>query len=432
MSACGGSQTPAGPTVPRTRWSGAIVGPPTLSWLLQGHNLSVNLTMPLTPYPCTNGSHEPVDQVLQKLRYWLQLYEGDLLVQVVPCRWRGEKEPCTFGPLKPSTHYCVRTVAVEMATQSREAEQCVVTPPDPAGFPWFLLVLLSAVLPLLILAGFCSIHLQVLPSPSEMHLPETLQGLQNRELSKTMGVPALELKEDSLSLLLPPMSPSHGLPVAEQGVPAVRLLLRGSLPQDVSGYCANGFGPGCCEGQQPSCTLGRPGHAFSYQISSQLEEDEEADEDNVLEQLVSVGQGRDSYTGDGDYGISETLLSQHLQLYSKCQCPALGAGSCLPLPAPGRSFSQEDLQESLGVPGHGVQLSSVKLHASEEEDGRQLIHALQPLWTELQPGDSTVQPGSPEPTAPGIPCQLPHLPSKALQAAAFSGYELRPRADGEP
>lgn len=61
----------------------AIVGPPKLSWLLQGHILNVNIIMPLTPYRSTNGSYKPVDQVLLKLWYWLNLYEGDVLVQQV-------------------------------------------------------------------------------------------------------------------------------------------------------------------------------------------------------------------------------------------------------------------------------------------------------------------------------------------------------------
>ena len=61
----------------------AIVGPPKLSWLLQGHILSVNIIMPLTPYQSKNGSYKPVDQVLLKLWYRLNLYEGDVLVQQV-------------------------------------------------------------------------------------------------------------------------------------------------------------------------------------------------------------------------------------------------------------------------------------------------------------------------------------------------------------
>lgn len=61
----------------------AIVGPPKLSWLFQGQNLSVNIIMPLTPYRSKTGSYKPVDQVLQKLWYQLSLYEGDVLIQQV-------------------------------------------------------------------------------------------------------------------------------------------------------------------------------------------------------------------------------------------------------------------------------------------------------------------------------------------------------------
>lgn len=57
-----------------------------------------------------------------------------LLCFQVPCKQSGKDAPCTFRYLKPSMRYCVRTVAAGMAKeQSREAEQCVVTPAGPAG-----------------------------------------------------------------------------------------------------------------------------------------------------------------------------------------------------------------------------------------------------------------------------------------------------------
>ncbi|XP_009927202.2 interferon lambda receptor 1-like isoform X2 [Haliaeetus albicilla] len=415
-----------------------IVGPPKLSWLLQGHILNVNIIMPLTPYRSTNGSYKPVDQVLLKLWYWLNLYEGDVLVQQVPCKWSREEAPCTFRYLKPSTQYCVRTAATGMVgEQSQEAEQCMVTPPGPAGFPWVLLAVLSGIFLLLSMAGLCFVQLHVFPSPSETLLPKTL-ALLNRDPSVTIREPTLELKEDSLTLLLPTVLPSCQLPAGEQTTPTVQLLVRESLSQDMNGYCANGFGPDCHEGRDPSCTHSQLGHALGSQVSLRLEEDGEVcDGDDVLEQPVLVGLTRDSYTGDRDYRTSEMWLPLHLQLHSKCQCPALGVGSWLPLPTPGRSFSQEDLRESLGMARHWVLLSSVKLPASEEEDGGQLVHAVQPLHglgTEPQPGDSTVQQVDLEQAALGVPspCQLPQLSPDIRQAAAFSGYELRPPADSEP
>uniref|UniRef100_A0A8C9L9Q5 Amidase domain-containing protein n=1 Tax=Pavo cristatus TaxID=9049 RepID=A0A8C9L9Q5_PAVCR len=60
-----------------------IVGPPTLSWQLQGHNLSINLSAPLTPYQSRHGSYRPLSRVLRKLRYHLRLYHGDVLQQEV-------------------------------------------------------------------------------------------------------------------------------------------------------------------------------------------------------------------------------------------------------------------------------------------------------------------------------------------------------------
>ncbi|KAM6352929.1 uncharacterized protein FN964_006814 isoform 2-T2 [Alca torda] len=305
------------------------------------------------------------------------------------------------------------------------------------GFPWLLLAILGGVfLLLLCMAGLCCVQLCVFLSPAEAHLPKTLAHL-NTELSVTIRVPTLQLEEDPFTLLLPAVLPSHGPPADEQTVPTVQLLLRESLSQDMNGYCANGFGPCCFKGRDPSCARSQPGCAMGSWVSLRTEEDGEAhDGDDVLEQPVLVGLARDRYTGDRDYGAPETWLSLHHQLYSKCQCPALAAGSCLPLPTLARSVSQEELRDSLGVAGCWVPLTSVKLLASEEEDGEQLVRALQPLHgrgTELQPGDSTLQQGDLEQAAPGVPspCPLPESPPDTLRAAAFSGYELRPPADGE-
>ncbi|XP_064526431.1 uncharacterized protein LOC135421707 isoform X1 [Pseudopipra pipra] len=411
-----------------------IVGPPKLSWLLQDQILHVNIAMPLTPYQRRTGSYKPVDRVLLKLWYWLHLYEGDLLVQQVPCKRSSEEVPCTFGPLKPSTRYCVRTAAAGMARErSQEAEQCLVTPAGPPGFPWVPAMLsASFVLLLLSAAGFCFVQLHIFLKPSEMHLPKTL-ALLNNELSVGIRMPPLELEEEPLALLLQTVLSSCGPPAAGQASPTVPLFLRG-LAQDMTGYCANGFGLGCLMESTPSCTQSLLGHALGSQVPSQLEKDEEtSDGNNVPEQLVPVGLTRNSYIGDRDSRTPETWLTLHLQLYSKCQRPALGAGSRLPLPMPSRSCSQEDLREGLGMARHWVPLSSVKLPAREEEEGGQLLCALRPLpGIGTEPGDSTMQRGHSEQAASGIPspCQPPPLPGNVPWAAAFSGYE--PRAPPGP
>ncbi|XP_057230984.1 uncharacterized protein LOC130578711 [Malurus melanocephalus] len=410
----------------------AIVGPPKLSWLLQDEILSVNIITPPTPYRRRTGSYKPVDQVLLKLWYWLHLYEGDLLVQQVPCKRSSEEAPCTFGHLRPSTQYCVRTVAADMARErSREAEQCLVTPAGPAaGFPW-VLAMLSAFFLLLLLsvAGLCFIQLHVFPSPPETCLPKAL-ALQSSEPNVALWVSPLELEEHPLVLLLQTVLLSHGPSTDGQASATVPQLLRG-LAQDVRGYCANGFGPDCPEGRDPSCTHSQLGHALDSQVPSQLEKDGEAgDGDDVPEQLVPVGLAGSRYIGDRDSQVPEIWLPLHLQLYSKCQCPALGADSHLPLPVLSRSCSQEYLQKSLDTDGCWVQLSSVKLPASVEEGG-QLLCAPQPLLggrTEPQPSDSAVQRDYSEQAELGVPspCQLPPSPLSVLQAAAFSGYEPRP------
>ncbi|XP_065546036.1 uncharacterized protein LOC136019607 isoform X1 [Lathamus discolor] len=405
-----------------------IVGPPRLSWLLQGDILSVNIIMPLTPYRRKTGSQKPVDRVLLKLWYWLCLYEGDMLVQQVPCRRSGEEAPCTFRDLKPSTRYCVRTVAADMSRErSREAEQCMMTAMGTAGFPWVLLVVLSGIFLLLIVSGLCFLLWLLFPSPLETHLPKTLQGLLNGELSVTIRTPTLELQQDSVALLLLPIPHSHGPPAAEQ-TPAAQRLLTESLYQNTSGYCANGFGPDCWEGRDPTCVLHPAlGQGLGCQISLPLEKDGETRSgDDVLEQPVPVGLAGDAYTGDREYQTSKTWLSLHLQLYSKCQCPDPEAGSCLPLPTPGRSPSPEDEWERLGLAGSWVPLSSVKLPASEEEeeDGGQFASTRQPLrgcGAAPQAGDGSGHEGASEQAAPGAP-------SPCLPSAAACGYEPRPPA----
>ncbi|KAM9538560.1 uncharacterized protein ACIB01_012503 isoform 2-T2 [Guaruba guarouba] len=408
-----------------------IVGPPRLSWLLQGDILSVNIIMPLTPYRSKTGSHKPVDQVLLKLWYWLHLYEGDMLVQQVPCRQSGEEAACTFRNLKPSTWYCIRTVAADMSQErSREAERCVMTAKGTTGFPWVLLVVLSGIFLLLAVSGPCFLLRLLFLSPLETHLPKTL-GLLNGELSVTIRAPTLELQQDSVALLLLPVPRSRGPPAAEQ-TPAAQQLLTESLSQNMSGYCANGFGPDCQEGRDPSCVLHPAlGQVLGCQVSLSLEEDGETrGGDDVLEQPVPVGLVGDGYTGDREYQTSKTLLSLRLQLYSKCQCPAPEAGSCLPLPTPGRSPSPEDEWERLGLAGHWVPLSSVKLPASEEEEENegQFASTRQPLrgcGPAPKAADGSGQEGAPEQAALGAPC--PCQPR-----AAACGYETRPPAAREP
>lgn len=271
-----------------------------------------------------------------------------------------------------------------------------------------------------------------------MSLLVSLQALQNSELSVATRVPPLQPEEDPLAPLLQTVLPSHGPSTAGQASAMVPQLVQG-LAQDVSGYCANGFGPDCPEERDSSYTHRvQLGHALGSQVPSQLEVDGEAGDGDVLpEHLVLVGLTGNSYTGDRDSQISEIWLPPHFQHYSKCQCPALGAGSHLPLPVPSRSCSREYLQESLGTAGHCIRLSSVKLPASVEEEGGQLLRAPQPLLgggTEPEQGESTVQRGCSEQAESCVssPCPLPPSPRSVRQAVPFSGYEPRAPPGSEP
>lgn len=86
----------------------AIVGPPRLSWLLQDQILSVNIITPLTPYQRRTGSYKPVDRVLLKLWYWLQLYEGDLLIQQVCGSWAGPRGAGLAQAFLVQQSHCLR------------------------------------------------------------------------------------------------------------------------------------------------------------------------------------------------------------------------------------------------------------------------------------------------------------------------------------
>ncbi|XP_013057341.3 uncharacterized protein [Anser cygnoides] len=378
-----------------------IVGPPRLSWLFQGHILSINVTVPLTPFRGKKGSYKPVNKVLLKLWYWLHLYDGDVLTQQVPCRRSMRGAPCTLRHLKPSTRYCVRTVAVGMAPErSREAEQCLVTPAAPAGFPWVLLAALNATFLLLSVAGLCLVHLYIFPKPSEMRLPKTLAPLDG-----SSGVPTLALREDALALLLPAGK--------EPAAPGAPLQPRARRPQETSGYCPNGFGTDRPEGWDTSCTHSQPGQALGTWASLRLEEEEEEHDGDAATAST------DSSTGDGDCGTSETWLPLHLQLYSKCPWPSPGAGVSLPPSLQTISFSPRELRESEA--GCWVPLSSVKLLASKEEDEGQLHRAVHPPRTELQPGDSAMQQGDTGRAAPGCPCPVPPVPPGTSHMGTLHG-----------
>lgn len=270
-------------------------------------------------------------------------------------------------------------------------------------------------------------------SPCRLRLTLTVsqQGLLNGELSMTIRAPTLEPQQDSVALLLLPVPCSHGPPAAEQTSTAQQLLTE-SLSQNTSGYCANGFGPDCPEGRDPSCAL-HPvlGQVLGCQVSLPLEEDGETRSGgDVLEQPMPVGLAGDGYTGDREYQTSKTLLSLHPPLYSKCQCPAPEAGSCLPLPRPGRSPSPEYEWERLGLAGRWVPLNSVKLPASEkeeEENAGQFASTHQPLrgcGAAPQAGDGSGQEDAPEQAVAGAP-------SPCLPRAAACGYEPRPPAAWE-
>lgn len=60
-----------------------------MSWLFQGHSLSINVSVPLTPFRSKKGSYKPVNKVLLKLWYWLHLYDGEVLTQQVRGRGGG-------------------------------------------------------------------------------------------------------------------------------------------------------------------------------------------------------------------------------------------------------------------------------------------------------------------------------------------------------
>ncbi|XP_021261922.1 uncharacterized protein LOC110403227 isoform X2 [Numida meleagris] len=332
-----------------------IVGPPTLSWQLQGHNLSINLSAPLTPYRSRHGSYKPLSRVLRKLRYHLRLYHRGVLQQEVPCRWTTRRASCTFRFLMPSTQYCVRTVAVDIAPQrSQEAEQCLETPAGPAGFPWVLLAVLVAALPLLSVPAVCLTCVYAFPKPSETHLPKTLALLPGSAV-----VPTLELQEDAPAPLLP--APN------EPPVPTAPKLLGEQHYQERSGYCPNGFGTEWHEGR--AAPSSQPG---SWVPAQQEDEEDESDGDAATVSPVSS-------VMDGDYGTSEAWLSPHLQLYST----ALGVGSSLPPTLHTVSISPGELQESMAR--SWVPLSSVRLPG-----------------TELEMGDGDTQ-------QQGCPCTLPPL-----------------------
>ncbi|XP_056347015.1 basic salivary proline-rich protein 2-like isoform X2 [Oenanthe melanoleuca] len=393
-----------------------IVGPPKLSWQLQDQMLSVKIITPPTPYRRRSGSYKRVSRVLMKLWYWLHLYEGELLVQQVSCEWSSEEQPCTLGHLRPSTHYCVRTVAVGIARErSREAEGCLLTPAPPAGFPWLPATLSAASLLLLLsVAGLCFVRLQLLAEPPETRLPKALN-LQHRGLSVAGQVPPLQPEEDPLALLLQTVLPSQGPPTAGQAPATVPQLPRGLAP-DEGGYCANGFGPDCPEVRDPSCSHSQLGLALGPQVPSEPKDGEAGDGDDLPEQLALVELTGSSCLGDRDSQTPEMWLPLRPQLYSKCQCPVPGAGRDPPVPVPSRSCGQE-LRQSLGRAGRWVPLGSVRLPASAHEEGGQ-----PPCAPQTPPGMGT----EPEPpcapqTPPGMgtrpepPCARPTPPGRGTR-----------------
>lgn len=79
----------------------AIVGPPNLTLILVNENLTVNLSMPLTPYRRRNGTYKSVQKVLPNWKYRVSLSEKGVHINNV------SNIHSVTGGEEEVTHFCV-------------------------------------------------------------------------------------------------------------------------------------------------------------------------------------------------------------------------------------------------------------------------------------------------------------------------------------
>ncbi|CAM4718330.1 unnamed protein product [Lepidochelys kempii] len=370
-----------------------IVGPPNLTLILVNENLTVNLSMPLTPYRRRNGTYKSVQKVLPNWKYRVSLSEKGVHINNVSLQPEGKITSHTFEFLKPNTNYCVTARVVRQ--QSKVSVQCIKTPDSPADFLWDLVLALVALLLLLLLSaiGFYFLKLYMYSSVSEMPFPKTL-AILNEELNVNLWNKSLahDLEGTSVTLIsVAGLAFNDNSPVEQERL-QIQLLPEGCQAWEEEDYCANGFGPDYCENMVSSSSSGQLEFAGTVDSEAPLSsagqmKDVYTGEGNYRtalevqlpvgqlvfsEQLspVSAGLSRDGYMSDrGFRTCSEIQIPLHLQVY--CKYSPSVSETCSLSPS---TFSLRDLKKNTDGKRRGwpltdwvdIPLSSVKLQVNGE------------------------------------------------------------------
>ncbi|XP_050821472.1 uncharacterized protein LOC127056985 [Gopherus flavomarginatus] len=370
-----------------------IVGPPILTLILVNENLTVILSMPLTPYRRRNGTYKSVQKVLPNWKYRISLSEKGVHINNVSFQPEGKKTSHTFEYLKPNTDYCVTARVVR--EQSKVSVQCIKTPDSPADLLWDLVLVLVALLVLLLLSavGFYFLKLYMYSSVSKMPFPKTL-AILNEELNVNLWNKSLayDLEGASVTLISVAGLDCNGNSPVEQERLQIQLLSEGCQAWKEEGYCANGFGPGYCENMVSSSSLGqlefagtvdpeaplssagqmKDGYAGEGNYSTALEAQLPLGQLVFSEQLspVSAALAKDGYMSDRGYQTcSEIRIPRHLQIYCKCLSPVSETCSLSPPTCSLRDLKKNTDGKRRGWPPvdwADIPLSSVKLKVNEE------------------------------------------------------------------
>ncbi|XP_053230152.1 uncharacterized protein LOC128406638 [Podarcis raffonei] len=391
-----------------------VVGPLILSLAAADHSITVSISMP----QILLKENDSLDFTsLLKIRIILSSEGGDFQ-NVMLCEdelnscWMDSKQrrinvtKHTFKNVKPNTNYCVKA---EVANQpTREAVQCIKTPPSSTGDYWTLsVIVLASVFGLILLSGvgktFLKQYMQL--STSEMDLPKSLVFL-NRNSSAL--IPALHLEADSVVFI----STTVQLPL-EDGLPTEQenpqfQQIPGSLgAQGSSDYCPNGFDKG---NEDPSC----------LSVA-------------VVDSLSSGGLVREDYSADEDYRSAVELLES-----SEHPSPSPGGfrfGGLEKVSWECRTSYKSGQVRWLPSSGADIPLSSLKLQAHLDTQG--LVYSPGPF--DLVKGCNTY-PEAPAKQVAELQVyqdqssfledaelrSTSSLEAKDTMAMSFPGYELHP------
>ncbi|XP_029463046.1 interleukin-20 receptor subunit alpha-like [Rhinatrema bivittatum] len=413
-------------------FNNSILGPPVLALFLQDHNLTVNISMPLTRY-CQGGACMAVHEVLTIINYEIIWYEGDRRLRTDIRNSFGKNITYSFEYQKAPSNYCV---SVGVQNQKGSSQKCIEIPPNPPDVQ-LICVMIFAVLIIIILSfvGFIYFTIKYIhSSPSKMQLPRTLE-IINEEITMNLCTKNdLDFQSDSISIVSMVVYYLEEDSKLEQKISKIQLLPEKYDVQQGDSYQNNGFGPGYCDNDAYT-------HRSSSWSFSQMDYTGTMDVNNPHPAL-SVEMMKDNYLGNKNYSVASAIQPPlGLHVYSE---PFLPVSSTLLQENMKKDLCYDRARELLTYQLN-IPLNSVKFQTTEDTLNFIAEDYYDPLKDDAMKDNSPDTSSVDSTSDGGLECihkpQVEHMCSAGLDAKihdcdtclktqdsqflTFSGYELR-------